>query len=124
MNESGFSAKVAFRRYELTQTDQVIVVHDDLDLATGTVRIKKGGGYGGHNGLNSVGTHLRDNGYLRVRIGIGRPPSREAGANYVLSRVPKVERESLDDGVSRACEAVIRIVCDGVDRAMNEFNSK
>jgi PTH1 family peptidyl-tRNA hydrolase len=103
-------------------TDRLVVVHDELDLPSGRVKVKVGGGTAGNNGLKSVHAHLHDPGYLRVRIGIGKPPGREAGADYVLHRPSRPEREALDVAVEVAADAVEVIALEGVDAAMARFN--
>jgi peptidyl-tRNA hydrolase, PTH1 family len=124
VNESGRSVGPMVRRYRIESPDRVIVVHDELDLPPGVVRVKAGGGLAGHNGLRSVTQHLHTQDYLRVRIGVGKPPSKERGAGHVLSRVPRGERELLDVAVVEAADAVENIIGDGVDAAMQRFNGK
>ena len=87
------------------------------------MRVKVGGGLAGNNGLRSITQHLKTQDYVRVRIGIGKPPSKERGANHVLSKMPKAEREALDVAVQIAADAVELIVADGPDAAMREFNA-
>jgi PTH1 family peptidyl-tRNA hydrolase len=122
MNESGQAVGALMRRHKLTDPAQLIVVHDELDLPSGVVRVKVGGGLAGNNGLRSITQHLHTQDYLRVRIGIGKPPSKEHGANHVLSRVSSTERELLDVAVQRAADAVEVIVAEDVDAAMQQFN--
>ena len=93
MNDSGSRCCALMRRYGIDDPTQLVVVHDELDLPPGTVRVKLGGGLAGNNGLRSMTQHLQTQDYLRVRIGIGKPPSKERGADHVLSRLPKAERE-------------------------------
>jgi peptidyl-tRNA hydrolase, PTH1 family len=124
VNLSGDAASGLVRRYGITQPERVVVVHDELDLAPGVVRIKEGGGLAGHNGLRSITQHLKTQDYLRVRIGVGKPPSKERGADHVLKRLPKRERELLDVAVQVAADAVEAIATDGVAAAMNEFNGR
>ena len=88
----------------------------------GVVRVKFGGGLAGNNGLRSITQHLHTQDYVRVRIGIGKPPSKERGADHVLSRVPAREREVLDVAVQRAADAIEAIVANGADAAMGAFN--
>jgi PTH1 family peptidyl-tRNA hydrolase len=104
-------------------TDKVIVVHDDVDLAFGSVRVKLGGGHGGHNGLRDLNKHLGAD-YARVRVGISRPPPGWDTADYVLGRWTPDEAAHLDDIVSAAVDAVERVVLDGAERAMNHFNTR
>ena len=122
MNESGQAVGALMRRHRLVDPAQLIVVHDELDLPVGVVRVKVGGGLAGNNGLRSITQHLHTQDYLRVRIGIGKPRSKEHGADHVLSRVPKAERELLDIAVERAADVVELIVAEGADAAMQRFN--
>ena len=110
MNNAG----AALARYEAAQ---LIVVHDDLDLEAGTVRVKVGGGAGGHNGLRSVIQHL-GNDFVRVRCGIGRPPAGVVPVDYVLGRMDEVVKEA----VTRAADAVETVIESGPEAAMNRFN--
>lgn len=121
MNESGRSVQALMRRHDVG-VDRLVVVHDELDLPTGRVKVKVGGGLAGHNGLKSLKAHLRDDAFMRVRIGIGRPPGRATGADYVLSRPGKSERAELDVAVEQAADAVELILAEGVDRAMARTN--
>ncbi len=121
MNESGQSAQALVRRHDVG-VERLVVVHDELDLPTGKVKVKVGGGLAGHNGLKSLKAHLRDDGFMRVRIGIGRPPGRLNGADYVLSRPGKTERTELDIAVEQAADAVELILAEGVDVAMARTN--
>ena len=122
MNESGLAVAALMRRFRVAGTNRLVVVHDELDLPSGRVKVKVGGGTAGNNGLKSVHAHLHDPGYLRVRIGIGKPPGREAGADYVLHRPSRPEREALDVAVEVATDAVEVIALEGVDAAMARFN--
>jgi PTH1 family peptidyl-tRNA hydrolase len=121
MNESGRSVGALVRRHDVG-ADRLVLVHDELDLPTGRVKVKVGGGLAGHNGLKSVKAHLRDDGFMRVRIGIGRPPGRASGADYVLRRPGKAERAELDIAVQEAADAVELILAEGVDTAMARTN--
>jgi PTH1 family peptidyl-tRNA hydrolase len=122
MNDSGEAVRPVMKRHGLTEPGQLIVVHDELDLLPGVVRVKAGGGLAGNNGLRSITQHLKTQDYVRLRIGIGKPPSKERGADHVLSRMPKAERELLDVAVQRAADAVETIVAEGADAAMAKFN--
>jgi PTH1 family peptidyl-tRNA hydrolase len=124
MNESGRAVQALVRRYRLEDPTRLIVVHDELDLEPGVVRVKAGGGLAGHNGLRSITQHLHTQDYLRVRIGVGKPPSKEHGAGHVLSRVPAREREVLDVAVAIAADAVETIVTSGVEAAMRDTNGR
>jgi len=122
MNLSGEAVGPALGFYKLS-TAQVVVVHDDLDIELGRLKLKQGGGHGGHNGLRSLISHLPDANFIRVRIGIGRPPPGGPPADsFVLTRFSKEDRATIDEAVTRAASAVETIVRDGVRRAMTEFN--
>lgn len=123
MNESGQAVGALVRRFRIPSVAQIIVVHDELDLPPGEMKVKVGGGLAGHNGLRSMKQHLHDQDFIRVRIGVGKPPS-GAGKNYVLSKVPKGERELLDITIADAADAVEMIVSDGADAAMRRYNVK
>ena len=124
MNESGRSISAMVRRYRIESPDRLIVVQDELDLVPGDLKVKDGGGLAGHNGLRSITQHLKTQDYLRVRIGVGKPPSKEFGKGHVLSRIPRRERELLDVAVEEAADAAEVIVADGVEAAMQRFNVK
>jgi PTH1 family peptidyl-tRNA hydrolase len=124
MNDSGQSVSALTRRYGIDDPTQIVVVHDELDLPPAQVRVKAGGGLAGNNGLRSITQHLKTQDYLRVRIGIGKPPSKERGASHVLSKLPKAEREALDVAVQVAADAVETIVAQGADAAMRDFNGR
>ena len=100
-----------------------MVVHDELDLPSGRVKVKVGGGTAGNNGLKSIHAHLHTGDYLRVRIGIGKPPGRQPGADYVLKRPGKDEREGLAVAAEVAADAVELIATVGVEAAMNRINT-
>lgn len=122
-NESGQAVGALARRHHL-DASRVVVVHDELDLPPGRIRVKIGGGLAGNNGLRSIKAHLGTEEFLRVRIGVGKPPGRQQGADHVLRRPAKREREELDIAIEEAADAVEVIVADGVEAAMNRFNGK
>lgn len=124
MNESGNAVGPLARRYAITDPLKIIVVHDELDLEPGVVKIKSGGGLAGHNGLASITQHLKTQDFLRVRIGVGKPPSKEQGGDHVLSKIPVLERELLDISVQVAADAVQLIVAEGLDAAMRNINAR
>jgi len=125
MNDSGRSVGAAATFYKIAPAD-VVVLHDELDLAFGDVRLKKGGGEAGHNGLKSISAHLGTKEYVRLRIGVGKPPAdfRGGGADFVLEGFTPAERASLDGIVERAREAVVLLVGHGLDHAMNVTNRR
>ncbi len=118
MNDSGLSVRALASRFGIDEPASIVIVHDELDLPPGTVRLKEGGGLAGHNGLRSVQSHLHSSDFLRVRIGVGKPPSAAQGASHVLRRPPKAVRELLASSVEVAADAVERIAADGMDAAM------
>ena len=124
MNESGRAAASLVKRFKFTDPERIIVVHDELDLEPGVVRVKAGGGLAGHNGLKSITSALSTQDYLRIRIGVGKPPSAARGADHVLSRIPTREREVLDVSVEIAADAVSSIVTRGAAETMQDINSR
>jgi len=121
MNESGRSAAAAARFFKV-EPEQVLVVHDDVDLEPGRLQARAGGGLAGHNGLRSLAQHLGSQEFLRLRIGVGRPGRGDPRpvADWVLS--PFAPEEDVDALVTRAVDAVETIVGDGVDAAQRRFN--
>lgn len=119
MNLSGLAVKALRAKYGVP-LERVLVVHDDLDLPYGRLRIRKGGSSAGNHGLDSVIASLGTKDFARVRVGIGRPPG--DGVDYVLSPFTEVERAQLSDIVRRAADGVEVLIRDGLDRAMTDFN--
>jgi PTH1 family peptidyl-tRNA hydrolase len=124
VNNSGQAVGPLARRYGVTEIERVVIVHDELDLLPGVVRVKVGGGLAGHNGLRSITQHLKSQDFARVRIGVGKPPSKERGGDHVLGRIPTAERELLDISVQRAADAVEIILKHGADTAMQQTNAE
>ncbi len=124
MNESGRAVRALARRYGIEDPGRIVIVHDELDLPPTVVRVKVGGGLAGHNGLRSIVQHLGTQDFVRVRIGVGKPPSKERGASHVLSRMPSRMRERFDVAVQEAADAVELIVAQGPDAAMREYNGR
>jgi peptidyl-tRNA hydrolase, PTH1 family len=122
MNSSG-GPVAGLRDFFKVPTERLVVVHDELDLPYGDLRLKRGGGDNGHNGLRSVSRSLGTRDYLRVRFGIGRPPGRMDPADYVLRDFSPAERKELDLLLDRAADAVEALVLDGLEAAQNRFNS-
>jgi peptidyl-tRNA hydrolase, PTH1 family len=121
MNESG-GPVAALRSFFSVPIAQVIVVHDELDLEAGVVRVKLGGGDNGHNGLRSVTKSLGSKEYLRVRLGVGRPPGQMDPADYVLRDVPAAQREELRLEVEVAADVVESLVSRGLEATQNLFH--
>lgn len=123
MNESGRPIRELARWYK-SPPDHLLVVHDELDLEFSEVRIKSGGGTAGHNGLGSIVSHLGTKDFIRVRVGIGRPPGRKEAVGHVLNEFSSSERRELDDILVRAADAVEEVLGAGVERAMNVYNTR
>lgn len=121
MNESG-GPVASLCGFFKVPVEQLVVVHDELDLPYGALRLKRGGGDNGHNGLRSITRSLGSKEYLRVRFGIGRPPGRMDPADYVLRDFSAAERKDLEFHVDRAADAVEALVRDGLDAAQNRYN--
>nr|WP_189078604.1 aminoacyl-tRNA hydrolase [Mangrovihabitans endophyticus] len=121
MNLSG-GPVAALGQFFKVPVDRVIAVHDELDLPYGQVRVKRGGGEGGHNGLRSMSKSLGSKEYARVRFGIGRPPGRQDPADYVLSDFGSAERKELDFLVDRAADVAEAVVLEGVEWAQNKYH--
>ena len=121
MNLSG-APVVALAQFFKVPVENVVAVHDELDVPFGQVRVKRGGGEGGHNGLRSMSKSLGSKEYARVRFGIGRPPGRQDPADYVLSDFTAVERKELDFLVDRAADVVEAVVLEGVEWAQNKYH--
>jgi len=121
MNDSGLAVAALVRRYGV-EPEQLVVVQDELDLPVGALKVKNGGGLAGHNGLRSIKSHLQNDTFLRVRIGVGKPASKEQGVDHVLKKFSKRERAEIDVVLEEAADAVECIATDGIDVAMNRFN--
>jgi peptidyl-tRNA hydrolase, PTH1 family len=122
MNESGRPLRDLARFYKIP-VESTIIVHDELDIPFGSVRVKVGGGTAGHNGLRSIASHFGSQDFKRVRIGISRPPGARGATNHVLDTFSASERRELGDVLARATDAVERILEAGAERAMNEVNT-
>jgi PTH1 family peptidyl-tRNA hydrolase len=121
MNESGPSyASLAKKRG--VEPGHLIAVHDELDIPAGTIRVKQGGGNSGHNGLRSLDQAMRTADYLRIRVGIGRPPGRQDPADFVLQPVGARDEADLALLVGHAADAVRALITDGLDRTQDRFN--
>jgi len=124
MNLSGLAVRRLFEYFQPDNTSDVILIHDDLDLPFGTLRVKAKGGHGGHKGLISVIEALGTQNFVRIRLGIGRPPMEMRAEEYVLDRFSPEEMERLEDVLTVAKEAVFVTVTSGVQAAMNKYNGK
>jgi peptidyl-tRNA hydrolase, PTH1 family len=122
MNESGSAIPPLLRRTSVDDLSHLVVVHDELDLEPGRVQIKFGGGLAGHNGLRSIAHTMDSQEFARVRIGIGKPPTKEQGANYVLKRPTGKLRESLELDVAQAADAIETLLDHGFDDAQQRVN--
>jgi PTH1 family peptidyl-tRNA hydrolase len=122
MNESGGPVS-SVRAFFKVPLEQVVVVHDELDIPYGSVRLKRGGGDNGHNGLRSLTSSLGSRDYLRVRVGIGRPPGRQDPADFVLKDFSSIERRELPFHVDRAADAVEALLTTTLEAAQNVYHA-
>ncbi len=123
MNESGRAVAAILRDVCAAPAD-LIVIHDELDLPLGSVRIKLGGGHAGHNGLRSIIEHIGSADFIRVRVGVGRPGGGVDAADYVLSPFEPEERDAAEKSIALALEAVKALLALGATKAMNIFNMR
>ena len=121
MNLSGESI-IQFVNYYKIDIENVIIIYDDIDTEKGNIRIRKKGGPGSHNGMKSVVENLQTTDFGRIRVGIGQPEYKNDMINYVIGKVPEEEQKVLQEGVTKAAEAIEEILKNGIDIAMNKFN--
>ena len=121
MNLSGNCVK-EFADFYKIENDKIIIIHDDMDVEPGKIKIRKKGSSAGHNGIKSIIQMLGTEEFPRIRIGIGRPENKEDKINFVLEEIPEEERKKLEEGIEKAKQAVIEILKNGIDTAMNKFN--
>lgn len=121
MNLSGGPVSHLCREYDCAP-DEVIVIHDELDIDPGTIRVKQGGGHAGHNGLRSIIDKLGTRDFLRVRTGIGRPPGRMSVVDFVLAQPKKEQKDDFDQACYRAAEAVGYLLDNGLEKTQQKFN--
>ncbi len=121
MNLSGQAVQSLVRFYKLP-LENIILVHDDLDIPFGTLRLRPGGGPGGQKGIKSTIQHLGTQDFPRLRLGIGRPPGRMDPAAYVLQDFRKGDEQILSETLDRAADAALIFISEGLDKAMNQFN--
>ena len=123
MNNSG-EAVAPLVRYFKVPLERLLVIHDDMDLPLGTLRMRPSGGSAGHNGMLSIFDKLGTNAIPRLRVGIGRPPGRMDPADYVLQDFPRSEEELLSMVIAQACEAALAFITTGLEKAMNTYNGE
>ncbi len=121
MNLSGESIREVLNFYKLDES-ALIIIYDDIDIKPGTIKIRKTGGPGTHNGMKSVIQNLNKKEFARVRVGIGMPEHKNDLINYVIGKMPEEDRKILDEATTKAKDAVIEIIKSGVDNAMNKMN--
>ncbi len=124
MNNSGESVRMLVRSFGIQEANHIVIVHDEIDLDVGRLRLKAGGGLAGHNGLRSITQHIGTTEYIRLRIGVGKPPPSQEVSEYVLRRPGKAEQASLDAAVQEAADAVELLTEVGVDQAMASVNRR
>jgi PTH1 family peptidyl-tRNA hydrolase len=123
MNESGQAVAPLARWYKI-DPDHLIVIHDELDLPVGQLRLKKGGGTAGHHGLGSIVGSLGSKDFYRIRVGIGKPGNVDETVGWVLHRLPKKVAEALAEAEEEAADAALAVIHEGLDRAMNRFHTR
>lgn len=121
MNRSGLSVLAAASYFKVA-IDEILVAHDELDLDPGSVRLKKGGGHGGHNGLRDMVLHLKGSDFYRIRLGIGHPGDKSQVANFVLDAPSKADMQGIEAAIGRGMDCLPRILEGDYPRAMNELN--
>ena len=123
MNASGRAVQMLAGFFKIP-AEEILVVHDELDFPPGTARIKQGGGISGHNGLRDISQRLGSHDYWRLRIGVGRPVDKDAGADYVLEKPPAEEREAIEGSIARALEVLPQMLEGDAQGAMNKLHSQ
>ena len=121
MNLSGECVKQFVDFYKI-QKEEILVIYDDMDIEPGKIKIRKKGGPGGHNGMKSIIKMLGTEELSRIRVGIGRPIHKGDEINYVIGAIPEEEQKKLDEGTEKAQNAIVEILKNGVDSAMNKYN--
>jgi PTH1 family peptidyl-tRNA hydrolase len=123
-NDSGLSALALVRRHGIEDLHRLVVIHDEMDLPPGKLKVKVGGGLAGNNGLRSIKSHLHTDDFVRIRIGIGKPPGRQAGVDHVLKRPGKADLALIEVAMQEAADAVELMLTDGAEAAMTRFNQR
>ena len=121
MNLSGESIKEAMAFYKI-KSENIIVIYDDIDIEPGIIKIRKKGGPGGHNGMKSVISEIDTQNFPRIRIGIGKPENKGQLIEYVIGKIPQTDKDILEKATILGKEAILEIIKNGVDIAMNKFN--
>lgn len=121
MNCSGLSVSKVLKFYKIPP-EEVLIIHDEIDLDPGTIRLKEGGGHGGHNGLRSINDHLGTNNYYRLRLGIGHPGNKDIVANYVLSPASKDQKSKINSAIDSAMIDINTIIQGDFQKAMNNIH--
>ena len=121
MNLSGKSIVQVVNFYKIPM-ENIFVIYDDIDIEPGKIKIRKKGSSGSHNGMKSVVAELQTEDFARIRVGIGKPEYKDDIINYVIGAIPEEERNTLDEGTTKAAKAMVSIIKDGIDNAMNKFN--
>lgn len=124
MNNSGEAVRLLVRSFGIQEANHIVIVHDELDLDVGRLRLKEGGGLAGHNGLRSVTQHLGTTEYVRLRIGVGKPPASQSGSDYLLRRPSKEDRRLLDQAIVEAADALELLTEVGVEATMAKVNRR
>jgi|TARA_B100001094_G_scaffold65110_1_gene61152 PTH1 family peptidyl-tRNA hydrolase len=122
MNESGLAVQKLVRKYGIENLDKLLIIHDELDLKPGVLKLKLYGGLAGHNGLKSISKHLKSNDFARLRIGVGKPSQGQLGKNYVLKPPSRTDKIKIDDCIKRTTDVIEAILVNGYETTMNEFN--
>ena len=123
MNDSGRAAAAVAGFYKIP-IERILIAHDEIDLPAGTVRLKRGGGHGGHNGLRDIVPQLAGSGFSRIRIGVGHPGSKDQVINHVLTRASAAERAGIDEAIDRVVKDIERIIGGDLEGAMNTLNQR
>lgn len=123
MNNSGRSVAACVNFYKFA-SDEILIAHDEIDLPPGTVRLKRGGGHGGHNGLRDIIPHLGNSDFARLRIGVGHPGNKNAVVGYVLKAAPADEQSAIDDALALALDHFPDIVTGKLENVMNILHRK
>ena len=123
MNRSGQAIARLARFYKI-QPEQILIVHDDLDLSPGVVKLKQGGGHGGHNGLRDSIAQLADKNFYRLRLGIGHPGSKEQVVGFVLGKTPQSEKILIESAIDKSIDSIELILQGEMQKAMNQLHAK